>query len=331
VDAGVYVLSSGIPTTTVVADVDQDGFEDVVIGTAGGIEVWYGLGLGRFGDSATYALGSVASLTVAQLRPGQGPDLIAAVGADVLVLTNAGHRAFADAGSIWSFHEPVQAVAAGDLEGWGVDVVAVALPDSGTVVLPQIPGAMARFSGSPLLSLAFGDFNRDGLSDLVISQSGGSPDISWIFGARDAGLHSSTVSFGPSGPTAMAVTDLNNDGFQDLVVAGASLSFYLGGAGLGINPRPTLDLGECSASALLVASFTRPGFPDLAFICKGSVELMSRSTSGSFAPPLTVSSGTTATSLGAGDLDGDGIPDLIVTSAVLPAAGAFQVLLDACP
>jgi len=333
-DAGVYTLSTGAPSAgaVAVADLDRDGYLDVIIGTSQGVEIWYGQDGGGL-KASPYLIGPVTALALARLQPGAAVlNVVAAVGNEVIelvggTLTTPITTPLFDAGA------PISALAAGDIEGWGVDVIAVAMAATGHVVLAGIPGASLDVrSPAGILSA---DFNRDGIADLAVislSDGGDGARVSFVFGALDGGLQDPAESpYSAPSPSSMATADLNNDGFQDLVVSGDLLSFYYGAPDkLAIGLRAT-EAG-CSASDLVLAPFTRPGFPDLVSVCGGNLELAPRLLSGEFGAPIALSDDGRAAAVASADVDHDGLPDLIVLSTtVADGGGVIQVLRNVCP
>jgi hypothetical protein len=107
------------------------------------------------------------------------------------------------------------------------------------------------------------DFNRDGRTDLVVS-NGGNQSVSVLF--AQAGMGFSMVSF-PAGhtPTALLVRDLNDDGFTDILVAslvGADFRILLGD-GRGGFPSLFPFAGARGVVSAAMADMNRDGLPDL--------------------------------------------------------------------
>ena len=72
--------------------------------------------------------------------------------------------------------------------------------------------------GSDPSSVAVGDFNRDGVQDLVVTNSS-SDTVSVLLGVGD-GTFQDAVNFAVgSDPFSVSVGDFNGDGIQDLAVA----------------------------------------------------------------------------------------------------------------
>src|SRR5438128_8278020 len=73
-------------------------------------------------------------------------------------------------------------------------------------------------AGSNPVSVAVGDFNRDGIADLAVANNG-SNNVSVLLGKGDGTFGAAIHYAAGSGPNSVAVADLNGDGIPDLVVA----------------------------------------------------------------------------------------------------------------
>lgn len=232
------------------------------------------------------------------------------------------------------------------------------------VVLTQ-SGAGANESGDKFGSaLAKGDFNSDGLPDLVVgapgedySGSGANAGIAFLFTGNGNGVANPTLvrqsptnshEAGDLFGSTLAVGDFNNDGLDDLVVgapgeatgnsgadSGAIFLYLSAGARLGA-PRmytqrlvETNEAGDKFGSALAVGDFNSDGYADLAVGAPGENYSNSGANAGvvyvffgadnGLGSPILFdqrpSGGNEAgdkfgSSLAAGDFDGDGDDDL---------------------
>lgn len=201
------------------------------------------------------------------------------------------------------------------------------------------PASYAVGSGSS--AIAFGDFNKDGVQDVVTGNfttgSSNTLEISVLLGNSDGTFQTSTDYPGaeltnttggvPPNEASIAVADLNGDGNPDIVATafGLGLIAWLGnGDGTFQQAVQYTDVGGGS-SALVLGDFNGDGKPDVAVangtrfrraglnVCDGTtVSLLLGQGDGTFAPPASYEAGFAPESLAVGDFNGDGKLDLVV-------------------
>jgi hypothetical protein len=173
-------------------------------------------------------VGSPESLAVADFNGDGVPDLVLA-GGTVSVLLGNGDGTFQAPQHFGAGRFPVS-VAVADFNGDGALDLAVA--NIGTLS-PGLPGNVSIFlgngdgsfqtaqifsTGQNPASIVVGSFNRDGIPDLVVTNSR-SDSVSVILGRGD-GSFQAPQNFGTRRtPLAVAVGDFNGDLTPDLVVA----------------------------------------------------------------------------------------------------------------
>ncbi len=185
-------------------------------------------------------------------------------------------------------------------------------------------------TGSSPIALALGDFNGDGLQDMVVAnQSDGT--ISILNGAGDGTFATGTPITLPAGtsapaPSAVVTGDFDGDANLDIAVAdsaNSSVSILLGN-GDGTFAAPlTFPAGE-NPVALLAKDLNGDGILDLAIVNQGtgatngtvSIWLGHADITGTwdqtFSPMTDYPVGTLPTAIASSDFNADGRPDLAV-------------------
>jgi FG-GAP-like repeat/Bacterial Ig-like domain/Domain of unknown function (DUF4214) len=242
----------------------------------------------------------------------------------------------------------INAVVAGDLNGDGVPdfIVANSLTHAVSVFLSQPGGGYGSpvsFSvGTDPVALALAPFFNDtypndgarALDLAVLDQAGHTVYLFKNNGFGGFSAPPTTLNVGAN-PTALLRGGFNNDVFPDLVVANSNgnlsaVTLYLG------NGNGTFQKGQALLSggdpmALAAADFDGTGHLDIAVVdrTRGQVTILHGSGTGAFTtgPGDSYQVGGKPTTIAVGDLNRDGLPDIIVNGSFSSQA-TISVLLN---
>jgi hypothetical protein len=272
------------PTAPVLSDLNGDGKIDVIVANSadGNIGVLLGNGDGTLRPELTYATG---------LKP--------------------------------------SSVAVADFNGDGVADLAVANDEAFQGVSVLLGNGDGTFkaqvqypAGSYPSVVGAADVTGDGLADLIVVNAG-SDDVSVLPGVGDGTFKSQIVSGSMiTLASAMTIADLNGDGELDLAVGGGPDSgvTVLWGRGDGTFDQQVSYFGYETVASLAAADLNGDGKVDLVLANSGSyiVIVAMGAGDGTFSSMSEVGYVLTAspTSVSVGDLDGDGIKDVVIGTDV---------------
>ncbi|MFY9826890.1 MAG: FG-GAP-like repeat-containing protein [Thermoanaerobaculia bacterium] len=332
------------PLGIAIADFDGDGKADLAVGIYGGAKVSFFLNTG--------SLGVISFGTGFDISVGGGPEGIAAAdlngdGLIDLVTANAASETVSvlvnrsTVGAL-SFsrvdlpggHNP-HGVAIGDIDGDGLPDIVVTNNGGQNVFIYRNTSNHGTLSFAGPVSyalpsfpnqLALADLDGDGKLDILVPI--GNNDILSVFRNTSTPGAISFVARRdfPTGhqPEGIAVADLDGDGRPDVLVPASgngSLSVLLNKSGPGaiaLASHADFPVGS-SPGSVVVRDFDQDGRLD-AVVANGggnSFSLLRNTRVGStlsFAPKIDFSTGPTPIRIAAGDLDGDGSSDLVVSN-----------------
>ena len=167
-------------------------------------------------------------------------------------------------------------------------------------------------------AVAVGDFNGDGIPDLVVV-SATSKRLTVLRGNGNGTFTAGTQHFSAgSAPVRLAVADFNGDGKIDVAVVNKNsnnVSVLLGNGNLTFRSPVNYPVGT-SPYAVAVGDFNGDGIADLAVSNAGSnnVTILLGNGDGTFQPGVSYSVGASPSYLAIADFNGDRKPDLVVAN-----------------
>jgi hypothetical protein len=316
-------------------DLNGDGKPDIVVSTGNGISVLLNQGDGTFGAAASYVVPDPLPNEVLALGDVDGDGKLDVVVfnvvtntflAGVAVLLGKGDGSFGPAAEYpLATGESDTSVAVVDLNGDGKPDIVIA----GTQGLKVLFNAGKGTFGAPVdlgypaipFEVAAADLDGNGSPDLVVTAPGSDATLSVLLNHGD-GTFAAPVDYTlPWGSASgLAVADLNGDGKLDVVTGadGANLDVLLNQGAGALAPAVGYAVGSRWVS---VGDVNGDGTPDLVLTdtdsLNGEIFVVLGAGDGAFvAPPayFLPTSTSSATSVGIGDLNGDGKPDLAVVS-----------------
>jgi hypothetical protein len=181
--------------------------------------------------------------------------------------------------------------------------------------------------------IVFADFNNDGVLDLATA---GSASVSVYLGSSTGSFGSPTVYGTGNSPVSLMAGDFFGSGRIDLMTfdagdAGLSLLQNIGGGHFQAAPVTH----SSNATGIVVGDFNRDGKQDIAVVntpnckapCKGTITVFPGTNSNYLNPGTTYAIGMHGVAIAAGDLNHDGILDLVVVNSFAGDTADTSVLL----
>jgi hypothetical protein len=180
-------------------------------------------------------------------------------------------------------------------------------------------------------SVAIGDFNNDGLPDIVVANSG--MNNIGVFLRHVNGTFTDQMTYSTdydSTPYAVAVTDFNNDQQLDIAVANFdshTIGIFLGTGNGTFRSQTTFSTGSSRPRSIAVGDFNNDAKVDIVVVNYGiyNIGVFLQDTNGSFATQTTFSTGYDSDpyALAVGDLNNDNKLDIVVANYGTNNVGIF--------
>lgn len=317
-----YAVGSGA-NSVVSGDFNGDGKRDLAVtfsgdtSSPGGVSVLLGNGDGTFQAPINYSLGAFvfpSSIVAADFDSDGMLDLAVTAPSAIWFLHGFGNG---------KFDTPVVIGPGGnflmtaDWNGDGKADIAEIINGVTTFLLGNGDGTfqspISYEVGSSPAAIAAGDFNRDGVLDVILANTGNNT-ASIVLGNGDGTFTSERNASSLPG-LGVVSEDFNGDGKIDLALIDSSgVSILIGNGDGSFRAGQTYSLANCAS--IIAADFNQDGRMDLAVTqANGNVAILLGNGDGTFENPVDYPVGIGPEGLATGDFNRDGKLDLVVANA----------------
>jgi hypothetical protein len=314
------------PLIVTTGDFNGDGIADLAAADTfiGVMYLELGNGDGTFSSSSSFSIGgNLSSLVVADFNGDGKADLAVddVEQQEVILLLGNGDGTFTPSNA---FFGPIPTqIAVGDFNGDGIADIAAAAYSEGPMPVGQIAVLLGKGDGTFPDSfslndsvedpgaIATGDFNGDGFSDIVVTDS---ETMKVLLSKGDGTFTTSATITAGNNATSIATGDFNGDGKIDIAIPNSTANTVevLLGNGDGTFTAAASPATGKGPYFVETGDFNGDGKLDLAISnSDGTLTVLLGGGDGTFAAaPVSLSTGNLSAGFAAGDFNGDGVTDI---------------------